>query len=72
MKETSDAINQPLKTYIRLAGSKQPVNKGTIGEVSANGDEWRIYRDDISDVEFTDVSLNSLQMITRLLITIFL
>lgn len=59
MKETSDAVqNQPLKTYIRLkAGSvKQPVDTGTIGEVAATGDQWWIYRDDISSEDFTPVS----------------
>ena len=59
MKENSDAAqNQPLKTYIRLkSGSvKQPVDTGTIGEVSETGDQWWIYRDDISAENFTPVS----------------
>ena len=61
MKENSDAVqNQPLKTYIRLkSGSvKQPVDTGTIGEVSETGDQWWIYRpiDDISSEDFTPVS----------------
>ena len=59
MKENNDAVqNQPLKTYIRLkSGSvKQPVDSGTIGEVSETGDQWWIYRDDISSEDFTPVS----------------
>lgn len=59
MKETNDAAqNQPLKAYIRIkAGSvKQPDDTGTTGEVSATGDQWWIYRDDISNEDFTPVS----------------
>ena len=35
---------------------KQPVDTGTIGEVSETGDQWWIYRDDISVENFTPVS----------------